>query len=74
MGTLFGGGPKPQKVPDLPPAPPPPPKKTDAAVTQAQMEARRRAALQSGRTSLTAGGQSGLGTPAYTTKKTALGA
>lgn len=73
MGALFKGS-KAPKVPDLPPAPPPIPQKTDEAITRAQQDARRRAALSGGRTALTAGKQGGLDTPASTAKKTALGA
>lgn len=69
---IFGGGSSPAIPPPPPPpaAPPPPPVRADAPVQQANLDARRRASLSSGRSSTILSGALG---PATTTKKSLLG-
>lgn len=70
---IFGGGGKSPAIPPPPPppaAPPPPPVRADAPVQQANVNARRRASLASGRDSTILGAALG---PATTTAKSLLG-
>jgi len=74
MGSLLGGGQKPDKIaPPPPPIPPAAPPSLPVEAPKAGADQRKRAARAAGMGSLIATGPGGIGVPAETTKTSLLG-